>query len=949
MTRKIVLAVIMAIMCATLTLHAGDENGGTSAKPSPEQALQQRIAKLIEQLGSDKYEERASAEAELKKIGWEAREALQAATKNADPEVADAARSLLQAIGTVCIDLLCVDEGGNPIKNKKAAMSTAYDVTLSHFSITPEWGNRTERETNDKGVLRVGPFSGRKVAFKMEIDGYGQGWTEPATYADGLHKIRMTFFPPGTIKGKLVQYDAGDQPLSQASVSLGGTSTETDTNGCFELKDLPAGMQLPLIVNHCGRTTIISRPLAVFVKPNAVVEKTFRIAKRVTDVDPEDPQACVLECTIRNADGKPLANGQGIVSAKPVPLPRTRAFRWRQDATFFSADGNGTAKIYVPKPGKYSVSLFVPGFAPLDLGEHEFKSGEPCKIADPVKLSPGAIVDAVVKDDAGRPVQNAMVVAQTVKRGNRLPDDEALQRDSNDAPRLLPWGIAATDANGTAKLTGMEEDETAFRAYCPGYVPSQIRKVTLKRDGENKVEFKLVRLAKAEVTIVDEETKSPIPNTEPKEWKDDPNEQWYELITFPERDDIADGVAPGKRIITAEAEGYCPGFCVETFKPGETKKLTLSLRKPGKGALKGKIEATKDAPLSSVNYITIANTAPPPDDREDIVVRLAADGSFSMPELDQGTWNAVAVDLNESVIGSGSFRIEKGKATELSIPLIRQGTLEINCPDANRDDAENMIVWLRNSEPRPAYSPGLMGTTFPRAVQLGKGSKCKFGPVPAGEYVAVAGPDIFEINEASVARVLVTVKPGETTTADLLLHDKAAIKGKVISAPELPCEVYMLPASCSVDEMLQVTTDRAYEFCFDGTFEVPQASAGKYNLLAISPGRPSFFTPVEIGKKREGNEVKIRFPDKTQKFSGRVSNYIYAEHANGDPIVALIGDAACVARVRPDGTFEGEATPGKYKACFADYRGAGLRKDNSNAGVTVIIEEEKDTAGIEIP
>src|SRR5688500_8371851 len=86
---------ISLLMCRADSSAADDAPADTAVSPSTtpnESVTKQRIEELIRQLGSPRYTERRAAANELRQIGAEAFDLLNAATGNSDPEVAASAQ-----------------------------------------------------------------------------------------------------------------------------------------------------------------------------------------------------------------------------------------------------------------------------------------------------------------------------------------------------------------------------------------------------------------------------------------------------------------------------------------------------------------------------------------------------------------------------------------------------------------------------------------------------------------------------------------------------------------------------------------------------------------------------------------------------------------------------------------------------------------------------------------
>jgi hypothetical protein len=93
--------------------------------------------------------------------------------------------------------------------------------------------------------------------------------------------------------------------------------------------------------------------------------------------------------------------------------------------------------------------------------------------------------------------------------------------------------------------------------------------------------------------------------------------------------------------------------------------------------------------------------------------------------------------------------------------------------------------------------------------------------------------------------------------------------------------------------------------------------------------------------------VEVETPKSYRRFSGKVLDYAMKEGERS--YVLLYGRCQAGAFIAPDGSFEGIAPPGKYKAyCVPSSRIGNGFKVKMNP-VEIVIEEGKDLGGIEIP
>ena len=82
------------VMAGGLGLFVGVSSPGSCQDASP---LKDRIGKLIEQLGDSSYGRRQNAKTELERIGVVALDQLHAASFHVDPQIAAAARFIVQS------------------------------------------------------------------------------------------------------------------------------------------------------------------------------------------------------------------------------------------------------------------------------------------------------------------------------------------------------------------------------------------------------------------------------------------------------------------------------------------------------------------------------------------------------------------------------------------------------------------------------------------------------------------------------------------------------------------------------------------------------------------------------------------------------------------------------------------------------------------------------------
>jgi len=946
--RRIFVAVLCAVMIGALSLYAADE------KPAPDaqQALKANLDKLIAQLGSQKYEEREAARTELLKIGWDAREALKEALKNPDAEIANAAKEILAEIGPVSVTLVCVDESGKALKKKTVTVAVDYSGTYGadgEYRQPPS--EKREGETDENGTFDLGPLKCDRFNFVVEVKGYSPTRrTSTPTYQEGKHVLHVRCVQPGTVKGVVVDADDGDKPIAKALVfSRDDVRVETDEQGRFELESTaPGDTYINVVIQrndgNGNRIDNLEMSQEVFVRPNATSEMVFKFF----GLKGQRPHQSSLKCALLAPDGKPLAN----VTVVPTAFQTDGNYQYDVFDSYsyhsFATDTNGFAEIPLPRVGEYRMTLYVAGYVPVDLGEHEFKPCERWEIKDLIKLDAGLKIRFAVKDTSGAPVPDAVVVARHAKRGylrfvqddNRVRLLTVSERAESNTKPVIPWGQALTDSGGRAEIAGLEEDETIIGVYCKDYVSSDFKTVVLEKgEEEQKLEFTLVKRAHVNVVIRDAETNDIISNATVNVVNEHKNPNGGIYYGFDES--LGNGFAPGKRYIFATAPYYLNGYAVGEFASGENPPVMLLLKKIRKGNISGKVEPSKNLPLSKMNYAWIY---PLRNIYWHMVITVNDDGTFAVPDLYEGTWEMVLWDIDDNVIGRGTFIVVRDKTTDVKVRLREAGSLRITFPDATEKDRQAAWIWIISAETSGGYSGILPCGCGGHYVALGADKKCSLDSLAESVYLVHA--HVTEDGKTRYAGTVLNVKAGQITDAEIALHSNATLKIKGLPASASPWS-FILMTNLEEKGDWSSRQTRFMTMSPVGTAEFHALQPGKYRVRAENADKNTFISEIEIGKNDTTKEVELRLPEKLQKFSGYMRNYPY-ERVKAGSWVMLVGNTVAYAQVRPDGTFAGEAPAGKYKVFLTGGIAVELTENEKNGLKDIRIEDGKDLTGIEL-
>jgi hypothetical protein len=195
----------------------------------------------------------------------------------------------------------------------------------------------------------------------------------------------------------------------------------------------------------------------------------------------------------------------------------------------------------------------------------------------------------------------------------------------------------------------------------------------------------------------------------------------------------------------------------------------------------------------------------------------------------------------------------------------------------------------------------------------------------------------------------VLLNPHENKSAEWNLSGKNVVSGRIVEPVDNMYKLCLLPSE-NEDDTVMTALHLPSMDTLDGLFAFVADIPGTYRLIAIaatSPPKLSLCTQFEVKPDEAPAAVELRFPKKTQKFSGVVRNYKYGEY-HGTDIVLLIGENISMAEIMPDGKFLGLAPPGKYKAYLWNDSYPRASEPAGAKPVEITIEDGKDLAGVEL-
>jgi hypothetical protein len=182
MSPRTAAAILAACLLAAPAAPAGEAAGGASGTaeipdPEPNPELAARIAELVKELSAEKYEQRAAAADELKRIGRPALAALRAAQDSGDAEVAETARRLIAEI-----------EGGKVRTTVKLTVKGTPGAGDHEVIVTSSVDTVTVRDLKEAFAVEIKPARGElqlysepdRASFRKKHPEIWSRYAEPA-------------------------------------------------------------------------------------------------------------------------------------------------------------------------------------------------------------------------------------------------------------------------------------------------------------------------------------------------------------------------------------------------------------------------------------------------------------------------------------------------------------------------------------------------------------------------------------------------------------------------------------------------------------------------------------------------------------------------------------------------------------------------------------------------
>jgi len=364
-----------------------------------------------------------------------------------------------------------IDSQGKPVPGAEA---TLYELTAGELGVLPKVAVIDRKTTGTDGAFvfaiakGTGAYrEGRVIARK---EGLSLAWAAWSMMED--QRLEIPLGQPQELAGDVV--DEAGRPIADAEVhialakigrgenlrelrSTGFLQTKTDRNGHFVFADMPAGATFEFRVEGPGRATIhtldmtsYSRDQCRFAPGQAGIRLILPVEARIEGV------------VVEKTGGKPVGGVEVTAHAdrrQSAPLPSKRAI----------TAPDGTFRLGGLSAGSCVVALSSPrGQMPEWVAEDVRTSVQAgaTKSDIRIQLTKGAIVEVLVKDTTGKPVEKVGAYLGRVGQEQGFGD--------------------RTDAKGLARIRVIPGTYNVSQIFRPGYVPPETTDQVTVAEGETK-------------------------------------------------------------------------------------------------------------------------------------------------------------------------------------------------------------------------------------------------------------------------------------------------------------------------------------------------------------------------------------------------------------------------------------------------------------------------------
>jgi protocatechuate 3,4-dioxygenase beta subunit len=364
-----------------------------------------------------------------------------------------------------------LDSQGKPVPG---AETTLYELMPGELGVLPKVEVIDRKTTGEEGAFVFGVAKGtgayREGRVIARKEGLSLAWAAWPMRED--QRLEIPLGQPKELAGDVV--DEAGRPIADAEVhiamakigrgeglrelrSTGFLQTRTDRNGHFVFADMPAGATFEFRVEGPGRAAIhtldmtsYSRDQCQFAPGQTGIKLTL------------PPEARIEGLVVEKAGGKPVGGVEVAAHAdrrQSAPLPSKRAVT-APDGTFrFGGLSAGSCVV-----GLSTARGQMPEWVAEDV-RTSLQAGE-TKGDIRIQLTKGAIIEVLVKDTAGKPVEKVGAYLGRVGQEQGFGD--------------------RTDEKGLARIRVIPGTYNVSQIFRPGYIPPETTDQVTVAEGETK-------------------------------------------------------------------------------------------------------------------------------------------------------------------------------------------------------------------------------------------------------------------------------------------------------------------------------------------------------------------------------------------------------------------------------------------------------------------------------
>ncbi|MCH2101841.1 MAG: carboxypeptidase-like regulatory domain-containing protein [Planctomycetes bacterium] len=625
-----------------------------------------------------------------------------------------------------------------------------------------------------------------------------------------------------------------------------------------------------------GPATSPNTPAAQEEGPREIVD-VGDTPERTEDRTPSNER----ELTGSVGDGRPLGAAivGSVIDTQGNPVP---------DAQVHLTESLAVQNPFAPQSTKgtrYSITSDADGryrFPRLPVGvefsmwvthkQHAPREGFPVRalakeeqVLQPIVLDEGYRIEGFVRDEAGNPLQGAIITVRLAQVLNFMESDDQLMEERN----LGRLREVEADANGAFVFNYLAEGIYQLEARLADFGTGVENAITCM--GEDKIQIREMVLGTEHrmAGIVRDEEGNPIPDAMVAAARTRPRPIYQEEGVTDEGGSFElRGLPAGSYGISVIAEGYASARMSHV----QSNRTDLEFVMRRKAGVSGRVAKPDGTPITtySLELFRVNQGTAQYGATNRIVPVQSDDGTYLFPDLDRGSYVVLVRAQDYSPTYSSGFYVERDLVTDVNITLETGGILRGRVLDPESNPLAGAIVTLRGRDYNAWHQHSLFGASIsdPNNVPTASARTNSKGEFELRD--AYPGDHQLEVKHNNYLTLYVGVfvqADRVSQVGDVIMRRGSSIEGLVTvrgGGAAAGASIYLTLKDENAGFFnKKIIADARGRYRFDGL------RPGTYEVAAIREDANAFFFPgaspgssqdVLIQREAEAREVKLIVP-----------------------------------------------------------------------------------------